>query len=883
MMRHLTRKLSLYLFVFSGLTACGGGGDSSNVANGPTNNPVVVNGGGVKGPLANAVVTVYAFDGARPGFKGAVVATASTDATAAITGLSLPSPVNPPYIMEFTSTPGVTTDLTTGQFPVISTLRGVIKQAQLDSSAQIYATPLTTMVVDIAVANAVDNNGIAGIQADEFENALTAATGQVVSTLGFGLDSTVDIFSVPPLIDSTTDTEARQADVAAYRAAVEAVTAVAFQVSQQVSGSDPDSVLGDLAADLADGGGIDGSTGSTINANTLQVLQQDPGSLPIPNSPSGQTVADVQAILVAEAAIKAPSVSVTALDTGGSITTVPLPAQTNPDIDGDGVLNINDAFPTDSTQSSKTDVDADGWPVGQDPDDNDATNPGTLFVDTDGDGIGDLTDTNDDNDGLSDAAEALAGTDPLDSDTDNDGVLDGTDFNPLDNTITFNFAPVTVNDTVTINEDATTVVIDVIANDTDNDGNPNDTISLIAIGTSSLGTAVINASQIEFTPNTDANGTDVISYTVSDGTLTSTGTVTVNISAVNDTPVITGTPATLVVAGSGYSFIPVGSDVDGDVLAYSIAGKPVWASFDPVTGALTGTPAAGDAGVYTNIVISITDNVIATPVALASFSITVDVDADQDGFTVSGGDCNDSDASINPNATEIFDGIDNNCDGQVDEGFSAPVIQQTGPFNVFMDEDASPVLFSAPVISATDANGDLLSWSSTTASHGVVTVSGAGASPAVFTYVPAANFNGNDSFDVIVSDGTGGNASVTVNVTVNAVNDVPTITGTPVLTVSAGSTYTFTPVGNDVDGDSLTYIISGKPAWASFDPATGVLTGTPASSDINTYPNIIISVTDTVIATPVALGAFSITVSAATVGGGAVWDNFNWDDGSHWQ
>jgi len=43
-------------------------------------------------------------------------------------------------------------------------------------------------------------------------------------------------------------------------------------------------------------------------------------------------------------------------------------------------------------------------------------------------------------------------------------------------------------------------------------------------------------------------------------------------------------------------------------------------------------------------------------------------DADGDGFTGPAGDCDNNNASVNPSATEVCDSIDNNCDGQTDEG-----------------------------------------------------------------------------------------------------------------------------------------------------------------------------------------------------------------------
>ena len=92
--------------------------------------------------------------------------------------------------------------------------------------------------------------------------------------------------------------------------------------------------------------------------------------------------------------------------------------------------------------------------------------------------------------------------------------------------------------------------------------------------------------------------------------------------AANRAPVISGTPATSVVAGQAYSFQPTASDADGDALAYSITGRPSWASFNQSTGRLSGTPGANHVGSFNNVLISVSDGIAVS--SLPAFSIRVD-------------------------------------------------------------------------------------------------------------------------------------------------------------------------------------------------------------------------------------------------------------------
>jgi hypothetical protein len=83
---------------------------------------------------------------------------------------------------------------------------------------------------------------------------------------------------------------------------------------------------------------------------------------------------------------------------------------------------------------------------------------------------------------------------------------------------------------------------------------------------------------------------------------------------------ISGVPPTTVQAGQTYSFTPQ-AEAEGPLIpSFQIQNLPPWASFN-WSGQLMGTPAASDAGVYSNIVISLVAGDFSA--SLPAFSITV--------------------------------------------------------------------------------------------------------------------------------------------------------------------------------------------------------------------------------------------------------------------
>ncbi len=95
-----------------------------------------------------------------------------------------------------------------------------------------------------------------------------------------------------------------------------------------------------------------------------------------------------------------------------------------------------------------------------------------------------------------------------------------------------------------------------------------------------------------------------------------------------------------------------------------------------------------------------------------------------------------------------------------------------------------------------------------------------------------------------------------------------TIQGTAATTAVVGKAYSFQPQVSGASSTAVTYTIANKPAWATFNAATGQLSGTPVGTDVGTDAGIEISATDA--GSVIQLPAFTITVSAAVASNSSV-------------
>ncbi|HIF9351006.1 TPA: tandem-95 repeat protein, partial [Photobacterium damselae] len=266
----------------------------------------------------------------------------------------------------------------------------------------------------------------------------------------------------------------------------------------------------------------------------------------------------------------------------------------------------------------------------------------------------------------------------------------------------------------------------------------------------------------------DFNGEDSFTVVVDDGNGgTDTITVTVNVTPVNDAPVgenvTTETPEDTAVTGQ-----LTATDADGDNLTF----KP---GTNPENGSVTVNP-DGSWEYVPNTDFNGED----------SFTVVVD---DGSGGTDT--------ITVTVNVTPVND-------APVGEDVSAETQEETAVTGQ---------------LTATDVDGDNLTFKpGSDPTNGQVTVNPDGS----WEYVPNTDFNGEDSFTVVVDDGNGGTDTITVTVNVTPVNDAPVGEDVTVET-QEDTAVTGQLTATDVDGDNLTF----KPGS---DPTNGSVTVNPDGS-----------------------------------------------------
>ena len=278
-----------------------------------------------------------------------------------------------------------------------------------------------------------------------------------------------------------------------------------------------------------------------------------------------------------------------------------------------------------------------------------------------------------------------------------------------------NTSPIATLTSATLEEDSS-VILDVLANATDVDG---DTLAIGSFTQGTNGSITLNSENNEliYTPISNYNGIDSFTYTISDGNGgTITKTVDLTINAINDIPVATIISGAVDEDNSLILDVLAGaSDVDGNTLSISEFTQG------------------------TNGIITLNENneLIYTPNAnyngTDTFTYTL---SDGNGGTVT----KTVDLTINaindiPVATIISGAV---------------------------DEDNSLIL--DVLAGASDVEGDTLTISEfTQGANGAVTVN----ENDDLIYTPNTHYSGSDSFTYTISDGNGGTVIETINMTIN--------------------------------------------------------------------------------------------------------------------
>jgi len=182
-----------------------------------------------------------------------------------------------------------------------------------------------------------------------------------------------------------------------------------------------------------------------------------------------------------------------------------------------------------------------------------------------------------------------------------------------------NDTPAPVDDSVVTDED-TVIVIDVLANDSDPDG---DTLVVTEIiqPLGFLGEVEIlsGGASLSVTPFPDSTAPMEFSYRISDGELDTVADVTVTITPVNDAPRFTNPAILTAITDEPYGYVANVFDPEGDIATVSATTLPAWLSFDAVTGELTGTAELAELGDH-GVLLVASDGVAQSELA---FTLTV--------------------------------------------------------------------------------------------------------------------------------------------------------------------------------------------------------------------------------------------------------------------
>ncbi len=431
-----------------------------------------------------------------------------------------------------------------------------------------------------------------------------------------------------------------------------------------------------------------------------------------------------------------------------------------------------------------------------------------------------------------------------------------------------NDAPTAADDALNTPED-TPVNIDVLANDSDVDG---DTLTVESFTQPTNGIVTENPDgTLTYTPAADYIGSDSFNYSISDGQGgTDTAAVTVNVGPVNDAPAAADdsgttpedTPVTVDLTAND-------TDLDGtiDPATVTIVNGPGSGTLtNNGDGTVTYTPGANYNG-SDSFTYTLQDNSGATSNE-ATVNIGVDpvndapVAADDSGTTpedtpvivdLTANDT-DLDGTIDPATVTIVNGpangtLTNNGDGTVtytpganyngSDSFTYTVQDNSGaisneatvsigvdPVNdaLVAADDSGTTPEDTPVIVDLTANDTDLDGTVDPATVAIVNGPANGTlvnnGDGTVTYTPGANYNGSDTFTYTVQDNSGATSNeATVTIGVNPVNDAPTAAD------DSGTTPEDTPVtvdltANDIDLDG------------TVDPATVAIVNGPANGTL---------------------------------------------------